>query len=370
MRSPRVPVVGLAVAAGIGLAAGGVLVIWRGWSRKGRLQRLRERVDTAFRSIAALPGWSCADACVLLSGGLDSAIVAEVGAQVLGLRTAFTVVCTEDATDLPFAVASSIAAGLQHVVLRIPLQELLRRQLPLVVRATQSFDPMSVRNDLAIAHALSEAAARGFRCAATGDGADELLGGYSFTHRLPPGRWAYSRNRMAQEMTFGSTGIGQQLGMCVASPFTQAGVVKACLALSKDDCVRELPDGSLQGKVPLRELFPRVTSAGRRKDPIEVGCGTTALSRPGFFDELVDDSTFAVEAAFVLEQHGVEIRDKEHLVYYRAFREVFPNGLVPGKPRHGSDPCPKCGYELSSKTQIFCVTCGHYDPQMRAHKRK
>ncbi len=47
-------------------------------------------------------------------------------------------------------------------------------------------------------------------------------------------------------------------------------------------------------------------------------------------------------------------------------RQVFPGGVVPGKPRHGSDPCPKCHYQLSHAEQTFCVTCGHYDPQMRA----
>lgn len=35
----------------------------------------------------------------------------------------------------------------------------------------------------AVCRALREAAARGFACAVTGDGADELFGGYSFTHR-------------------------------------------------------------------------------------------------------------------------------------------------------------------------------------------
>lgn len=35
----------------------------------------------------------------------------------------------------------------------------------------------------AVCRALRHAAALGFTCAVTGDGADELFGGYSFTHR-------------------------------------------------------------------------------------------------------------------------------------------------------------------------------------------
>ncbi|KXZ56138.1 hypothetical protein GPECTOR_1g117 [Gonium pectorale] len=273
----------------------------------------------------------------------------------------------EEATDLPYATESAAAAGLEHMVIRISLEELLRRHLPVVVRALQSFDPMTLRNDVAIACALSEAAARGFRCAATGDAADELLGGYGFTHGLAPEAWAASRGRMAAIMAFGSVRLGAHLGMFVTSPFTQPGVVAASLQLSKADCVQTV-DGASLGKMPLRTLFPEVTSCMRRKDPIEVGCGTTALSRPGYFDRLISDEQLESERRYIESHHGVEIRDKEHLHYYRVFRETFPNGVVPGKPRHGSDPCPKCGYQLSDPTQTFCITCGHYDPQLRQRR--
>ncbi|EFJ43011.1 hypothetical protein VOLCADRAFT_106960 [Volvox carteri f. nagariensis] len=255
------------------------------------------------------------------------------------LRDLFTL----DATDLPYATASAAAAGLDHIVVRISLDDLLHRHLPAVVRTLQSFDPMSLRNDVAISCALHEAAARGFRCAATGDGADELLGGYSFTHRLEPAAWAAHRAHMARVMEFGSSRLGPHHGVFVASPYTRPGFKAAALRLGKADCVQAQPDGSTLGKMPLREMFPNVTAAMRRKDPIEVGCGTTALSKPGYFDHLISDEQFASERTYVMEHHKVEVRDKEHLHYYRIFRETFPNGVVPGKPRHGSDPCPKCG---------------------------
>ncbi|KAG2446233.1 hypothetical protein HXX76_000825 [Chlamydomonas incerta] len=294
----------------------------------------------------------------------------QVGGRELGLSAAFTVICSDEATDLQYAAASAAASGLTHHLIRISLPDLLRRYLPLVVRAIKSFDPMSLRNDVAIACALSEAAARGYRCAATGDGADELLGGYGFTHGLEPAAWARQRDHMATVMRFGSTTLGQHLGLAVASPFTRPGVVAAAQALGKEDCVAASDAGEgLQGKMPLRQLFPHVSSARRRKDPIEVGCGTTALSRPGYFDSLISDSDFEAGVAAAAAE-GVALRDKEHLSYYRVFREVFPGGQVPGLPRHGSDPCPKCGYQFSTRTQTFCVTCGHYDPALRTRHDK
>ncbi|GLC76695.1 hypothetical protein PLESTF_001819300 [Pleodorina starrii] len=344
---------------------GTVLIAKRRLGRRRRLVRLRQALEHAIRDLARHRSWDRSAACILLSGGLDSAIVAEVAGGQLGLKTALTVICSDDATDLPYATASAAAAGLEHVVVRIPLDELLRRYLPSVVRTLQSFDPMTLRNDVAISCALHEAAARGFRCAATGDGADELLGGYGFTHRLEPAAWAAHRAHMARVMKFGSAPLGAALGLFVASPYTAPGMKAVALRLAKSDCVESL-DGLTTGKMPLRRLFPQVTASGRRKDPIEVGCGTTALSQPGYFDHLVSDEQFASEKAYVAAHHGVEIRDKEHLYYYRVFRETFPNGIVPNKPRHGSDPCPKCGYQLSDRFQTFCVTCGHYDPNMRS----
>lgn len=72
-------------------------------------------------------------------------------------------------------------------------------------------------------------------------------------------------------------------------------------------------------------------------------------------------------------QHGRNtlpaVRWQEVLPCQRLCRRQFPSGAVPGKPRHGSDPCPACGWQLSDPTQTFCVTCGHYDPQLRAGKQ-
>jgi asparagine synthetase B (glutamine-hydrolysing) len=90
----------------------------------------------------------------------------------------------------------------------------------------------------AVACVLHEAASRGFRCAATGDGADELLGGYGFTHRLAPAAWSEHRAHMARVMQFGSTRLGDQLGIFVASPFTQPAVKAAALRLGKAECVQ------------------------------------------------------------------------------------------------------------------------------------
>jgi len=172
--------------------------------------------------------------------------------------------------------------GVQHHVLDISLEEALQ-ELPECVRVLQSFDPMTLRNDIAgewvpgscgwvhgvrwcvwrfglcmltrsskhaaasimshfshhrkanypmapcwhtqplqpphtlqppppphaVCRALREAAALGFTCAVTGDAADELFGGYNFTHRLDEAAWEHNRQRMASLMHFGSVPLGE-----------------------------------------------------------------------------------------------------------------------------------------------------------------
>ncbi|PRW58602.1 MFS general substrate transporter [Chlorella sorokiniana] len=344
-----------------------------------------------------------AKACVILSGGLDSSIAACAGRDILGLSAAFTVLCTPAATDRQYAAQVAAALpGVEHHVIDISLEEALQ-ELPDCVRVLQSFDPMTLRNDIAVCRALREAAARGFTCAVTGDAADELFGGYNFTHRLDEAAWEHNRQRMAALMSFGSVPLGQHFGLFVTSPFTQPAVVQAAMWFNKADCVQPrpaagessssgasgasgagasavaAPNGSgggstpeqqeqqqplpLLGKMPLRLAFPKVPTCWRGKDPIEVGCGTTELgdrawlpgAPAGYFSARTSDEEFAAGQAAAAAE-GVTIRDKEHLHYWLEFRRQFAGGEVPGKPRHGSDPCPACGYQLSSPEQTFCVT--------------
>jgi hypothetical protein len=53
---------------------------------------------------------------------------------------------------------------------------------------------------------------------------------------------------------------------------------------------------------------------------LQVGCGSTALGKPGYWDSRISDDVLLEETAAALSQDGVVIRDKEHLAYYRVFK--------------------------------------------------
>jgi asparagine synthase (glutamine-hydrolysing) len=206
-----------------------------------------------------------------------------------------------------------------------------------------------------LAQGLREVAARGMRSCWTGDGADELFAGYSFMFERPPEEIERIVRRHATTMRFNGPAIGAALGVDVHSPYLDPAVIAHAVTLPVASLVMEAA-GRRMGKAPLRRAFSDVLPAEhtlRRKDPIEIGSGATALGQHAAAS--VGDA-FAAEAARILAQDRVRIRDAEHLAYYRVYREVF------GGPPHADPSLPKeCpGCHARGPEGTYCTVCGAY----------
>jgi asparagine synthase (glutamine-hydrolysing) len=289
---------------------------------------------------------------ILLSGGLDTSIVATLAVRH-GLRFAVTVVVGDDAPDLPFATAIAERLGLEHAVLRRSLDE-LAAALPELIGILGTFDGMYLRNDIVVLEGLKEVARRGFRSCWTGDAADELFAGYSFMFSKPAAEIEATVRRFSTSMHFNGPLIGARLGVAVRSPYVDPAVVAYAVGLRGAELVVE-HDGARLGKAPLRRAFANVLGdrhAYRRKDPIEIGSGATALKSH------VQGSiaNYSSEAAAILATDRVRIRDAESLAYYRMYRDVFggPPQADPTLPKL----CPDCGARGPDGT--YCRVCGAY----------
>lgn len=148
--------------------------------------------------------------------------------------------------------------------------------------------------------------------------------------------------------------MGERLGVAVRSPYTDPAVVEHALSLRGEDLVLE-HDGRRLGKAPLRRAFVGVLGedhAHRRKDPIEIGSGATALK-----EHMRRSATdFAAAAAAVLATDGVRLRDAESLAYYRLYHDVF--GGPPRADEALPKRCPDCGARGPEGT--YCRVCGAY----------
>ncbi|EGZ20362.1 hypothetical protein PHYSODRAFT_495649 [Phytophthora sojae] len=346
---------------------------------------------------------------ILLSAGLDTSILSEASDQdfaadsnndefmaisldktakarpILRFRHALTVQADPTAQDAVFA--ANIFKRLenvsieQHHILRVTLDALLENSSE-VARLLCTCDPMELRNSLVIYEALREASERGVKHLVTGDAADEVFCGYSFYHGMTEEALDKYRERITATMQFTTAKLARELGIEVISPYLDARVVAFSKTLNKSDMVGErtpVPrDGEqgVHGKLILRQAFPESFSQWRAKEPIEAGSGTTRL-RLGYFDSHWTDEEFAEQQRAVFREHGVYIRDREHLYFFQAFLSAF-NGDLVNVPRrrfneakreveaHGLEEsaespnvfCPGCGFELSHPKQDFCVTCG------------
>lgn len=116
-----------------------------------------------------------AGAALLLSGGIDSAVLAALISQGEARARSFSLGIEGDRTsELPQASAVAKHYGTQHHEVMIAPRELLS-SLPRLV--AQRDAPLARASDLAV-HRLACEAARISKTVITGDGSDEILGGY------------------------------------------------------------------------------------------------------------------------------------------------------------------------------------------------
>jgi len=137
--------------------------------------RLRELLSDAVERNAA--------EALLLSGGLDTSILAAVSENMGKIKKSFTVSMDgTPASDPGYAKKIAQRFLYEHHLIHITENEALEK-LQEVIKAVGNFDP-ALPNDLVIYVALKEAKNLGIESIMTGDGADELFAGYSYMHAL------------------------------------------------------------------------------------------------------------------------------------------------------------------------------------------
>ncbi|MBI1955325.1 MAG: hypothetical protein HYS38_02925 [Acidobacteria bacterium] len=315
-------------------------------SKRAQIKRLLE---------AAVAG-TVADG-IQLSAGLDTSILATIAARQ-GRRLTGVCVSVADGPGLdePYAGLVATRLGLDLHVIRPSLSDLIEK-MPALIRILGTFDPMELRNSIAAYVALEKARDLGVRTVLTGDGADELFAGYSYMFNMSPSDLPKYIQHLNEVMFFSSRVMAPCLSITVDLPYIRQKIRSFALTLTAEDLVGER-DGKRFGKKILREAFADVLPdeiTWRVKTPIEFGSGSTALQK--FAADVIGDHEFEEERKSIADNDRVAIRDKEHLLYYRMYRQIFP---PPCEQAEGTKTCAQCGGPVPRLDMSFCRICGAY----------
>jgi asparagine synthase (glutamine-hydrolysing) len=291
--------------------------------------------------------------CLLLSGGMDSSVLASIFRPVCTL----TVALGSGAPDLFFAklIAKMFSTIHNEVILTIADVLEITKQVIILLR---TFDPIEIRNSSVMYAGIRNAKEKGYRTVMTGDGGDELFAGYNYLNKYYSDEEALQRelNRLWNLMHFSSLEIGDQLGVGIKTPFLDQDFLVFAQSIPVSMKVGKHQE-RLWGKFILRECFQAELGEAiswRSKLAQENGAGISNIMT--YFEHTVDDDSFKTDLKNV-EFEGVSIRNKEHLQYYKTFKESF--GLPRDEPCGFLPRCPLC-QGCFKWTGNFCRTCGAY----------
>ena len=294
----------------------------------------------------------CKSDWIALSGGLDSSILAHLRKDQ---KPQTMTIITKDflGTDLTFAQIIAKHVGLPLSLIQVNMEEVLD-SINETIKILGNFNDIEIRNSIVPYIYLTTLKKKGINSIITGDGADEIFGGYNFLLKKSDNEIEDELKRIKKIMHFPSKDIARSLNMEVETPFLNEDMIKFSddLPVSKKINSKE---GKKFGKWILRETFEEYLPNNitwREKSPMQDGSGTNNLT--GLFNTIITDEIFTQKKAKILEEDGVYIRTKESLHYYECFRKS--NSV---KKSDSDSRCPDCNYEIGVNSR-FCRMCGKF----------
>ena len=294
----------------------------------------------------------CKSDWIALSGGLDSSILAHLRKDQ---KPQTMTIITKDflGTDLTFAQIIAKHVGLPLSLIQVNMEEVLD-SINETIKILGNFNDIEIRNSIVPYIYLTTLKNKGINSVITGDGADEVFGGYNFLLKKSDNEIEDELKRIKKIMHFPSKDIARSLDMEVETPFLNEDMIKFSdeLPVSKKINSKE---GKKFGKWILRETFEEYLPNNitwREKSPMQDGSGTNNLT--GLFNTIITDEIFTQKKAEILEEDGVYIRTKESLHYYECFRKS--NSV---KKSDSDSRCPDCNYEIGVNSR-FCRMCGKF----------
>tara|TARA_B100001059_G_scaffold141023_1_gene141122 strand:- start:3367 stop:4968 length:1602 start_codon:yes stop_codon:yes gene_type:complete len=273
---------------------------------------------------------------VLLSGGLDSTIVAAIAANIASKRTDYPVVHTfciglADSPDVHWAKCVAAELGTHHTSFEYTVADGLAA-IPETIRAIETYDVTTIRAGTPMWLMGRLLKRRGIKVVLSGEGSDELFAGYLYNLMCPSERAMVDECRRKMELlhsydcarankTLGDWGVETRV------PFLDADVVD--FAMNKMHPRFKLsgthPDGARPEKWWLRETFRAfIPSCVRERTKAQFSDAVGGAWIQGirdWADARVDDITLEQAASVFPESTP---HSKEAYMFRSIFEARFP----------------------------------------------
>jgi asparagine synthase (glutamine-hydrolysing) len=260
----------------------------------------------------------------LLSGGVDSSIIASILSREIGGENVNTFsIGFEDSTDIVWARKVANHLGTKHTEVIVTEQEALD-VIPEVIKTLASYDITTVRASTMMFMLCRYIATNtSLKILFSGEVADEMFASYLYFHSAP------SDEDIKQESIRLMNEIHKydvlRADRCISSnglearvPFGDIDVVDYCMRLSGADKNPKQSNGVIMEKYILRKAFEGYLPDEilfRKKEAFSDGVSSTTRSWFQIIQEYVSNIHFNNEKEFV---------SKEACYYYNIFRTYFP----------------------------------------------
>jgi asparagine synthase (glutamine-hydrolysing) len=285
---------------------------------------IRETLDEAVRKrlLADVP------VGISLSGGLDSSIVALLANRHTQHLHSF-VVGMEGSEDIATARRMADLLGTRHFERTYTEADMIDA-LPKVIFHLESFDPALVRSAIPN-HFLAETASRHVKVILTGEGADEIYGGYDYMSDLPD-EVLLQTEMLTTTVTLHNTNLQRAdrvpmaFGLEARVPFLDTKSVSLALGFPASWKLH----GKWTPKKLLRDAFredlpPEIVN--RPKQKFSKGAGSSDVLA-SLAERLISDDELNREHERLLKDWNYALPNKEALYYYRILRKNFQDQWI------------------------------------------
>jgi asparagine synthase (glutamine-hydrolysing) len=287
-----------------------------------------------------------------LSGGLDSSIIASIGQSLSTTPIKTFSIGMEGSTDLIYARQMAEYLKSDHTEVKLDVDECIKT-LETLIYHLESYDCTTVRASMPM-FMLSRyvATQTPYRVVISGEGSDELFGGYLFFHNAPNNQaFQNETDRLIKELPYFDVLRGDRStaahGLEIRVPFLDKEFVKKVLtlrtfhkrpnnfihvynrsgiSLGETKMIYESENPRGIEKFILREKFEDMlpdTIYKRQKEAFSDGVGYTWVTRlKQYAAEKVSDLRFQCAS---LEYPNNTPLSKEEYLYRSIFEKLFPN---------------------------------------------